>query len=231
MVSIVKSVDLPEQPGVRVERDALLGTSYVSGGVKNKQFKPQPAQYRTGGIKRWENKTPYTKVVWDVVVLCMKPPLAGCTLVVDHTGVGRPVVDMFLRAKVHGVDCEVCEAKGGSCGFCKGAGRIKLNASIRPVTITAGASWSFSEDGFRVSKKELVSVLVALLQQNRLAINPKLELAKQFVNELESFRVKVTQAANETFEAWRERDHDDIVLAAAIAAWVAERGSKQAWIR
>jgi len=36
--------------------------------------------------------------------------------------------------------------------------------------------------------------------------------------------VKVTTAGNETFEAWRERDHDDLVLAVGIAAWVAERG-------
>jgi hypothetical protein len=36
------------------------------------------------------------------------------------------------------------------------------------------------------------------------------------------FRIKVTASANETFEAWRERDHDDLVLAAAIAVWCAE---------
>ena len=40
---------------------------------------------------------------------------------------------------------------------------------------------------------------------------------------MENFRVKVTDAANETFGAWRERPHDDLVLAVAIAAWQAER--------
>jgi hypothetical protein len=30
----------------------------------------------------------------------------------------------------------------------------------------------------------------------------------------------VTAAANETFEAWRERDHDDLVLALALALYV-----------
>ena len=33
-------------------------------------------------------------------------------------------------------------------------------------------------------------------------------------------RVKVTLAGNETFEAWRERDHDDLVLAVALALYV-----------
>jgi hypothetical protein len=40
--------------------------------------------------------------------------------------------------------------------------------------------------------------------------------------ELLAFRAKVTASANETFEAWRERDHDDLVLAVATAAWVGE---------
>jgi hypothetical protein len=34
--------------------------------------------------------------------------------------------------------------------------------------------------------------------------------------------VKITEELNETFESWRERDHDDLVLAVALAAWAAE---------
>ena len=43
------------------------------------------------------------------------------------------------------------------------------------------------------------------------------------MRDLETFRVKVTAAANETFGAWREGQHDDLVLAVGIAAWQAER--------
>ena len=35
--------------------------------------------------------------------------------------------------------------------------------------------------------------------------------------------MKITLAANETFSAWRERDHDDLVLAVALASWVGEQ--------
>ena len=35
-------------------------------------------------------------------------------------------------------------------------------------------------------------------------------------------RVKITSHDNETYEAWRERDHDDLVLSMGMAAWVAE---------
>ena len=40
--------------------------------------------------------------------------------------------------------------------------------------------------------------------------------------ELGTFTVKITSSANETFEAWREREHDDLVLAVALATWGAE---------
>ncbi len=42
-----------------------------------------------------------------------------------------------------------------------------------------------------------------------------LPLASVLAEELAAFRVKVTLAGNEQFEAWREKDHDDLVLAVA----------------
>jgi hypothetical protein len=41
--------------------------------------------------------------------------------------------------------------------------------------------------------------------------------------ELQAFRVKVTANQNESFESWREQDHDDLVLASAMAIWAGER--------
>jgi hypothetical protein len=35
--------------------------------------------------------------------------------------------------------------------------------------------------------------------------------------------VKVTADRNETFSSWRERDHDDLVLALAPGVWMGER--------
>jgi hypothetical protein len=61
-----------------------------------------------------------------------------------------------------------------------------------------------------------------LLGNRRLAVAPKLEQAKVMERELRTFTVKITAAQNETFEAWRERDHDDLVLAVAVAAWATE---------
>ncbi len=49
--------------------------------------------------------------------------------------------------------------------------------------------------------------------------------AKFWVPELEAFRAKVTTGSTEVFESWRERDHDDLVLALALALYAATRGT------
>jgi hypothetical protein len=47
--------------------------------------------------------------------------------------------------------------------------------------------------------------------------------AENLAHELSSFKVKVNvNSGKETFESWRERDHDDLVLAVALAAWLGE---------
>jgi hypothetical protein len=122
-------------------------------------------------------------------------------LVVDQTGVGRAVVDMLTAAM---------------------AGRV--NCQFLPVTITAGEAVTVGEAGqVRVPKKELVGVLQVLLQTRRLRVAASLPDAATLVRELETFRVKITAAANETFGAWREGQHDDLVLAVGLAAWMGER--------
>src|SRR5262249_6625147 len=70
------------------------------------------AQYGCRALKRWSLGTPYTTIAAAVIELFGRPPLKGSTLVIDATGVGRPVVDMVR--------------KSGLCG------------RLVPVTITAG---------------------------------------------------------------------------------------------
>jgi hypothetical protein len=47
--------------------------------------------------------------------------------------------------------------------------------------------------------------------------------AATLVRELQNFQVKITVAANETFGVWRDGQHDDLVLAVALASWWGER--------
>ncbi len=125
--------------------------------------------------------------------------MIGTSLAPDYTGVGRPLVD-DLRAS-------------------------GITATVRPVTLTGGLQVTPNDAaGYNVPKRSLVAVLQLLLQSRRLTIARSLPDAAVLAKELTTFKVKVTTAGAETLEAWREQDHDDLVLALAFALWLAERG-------
>ena len=82
----------------------------------------------------------------------------------------------------------------------------------------------------------LVASVQTLLQSGHLKIAPGMELAPVLKRELLTFRVKINPAtAHDSYEHWREGDHDDLVLATALACWfrehvntaVEERNAKQ----
>jgi hypothetical protein len=62
-----------------------------------------------------------------------------------------------------------------------------------------------------------------VLWTRRLRIGSGLPQAPLLVKERKNFRAHVTLARNESPESWREGKHDDLVLAAALAAWMGER--------
>jgi hypothetical protein len=153
--------------------------------------------YSVRYLRRFPLGTSYPLVVSSVCETMAGKTLAGCPLAVDQTGVGRAVVDMFRAAD--------------------------LDADLWAVTITAGSLVSVEGRDLHVPKKELVSALQVPLQTRRFAIAQGLPDAGTLAKELANFRVKITAAANETFGAWREGQHDDLLLAVAMAVWLAER--------
>jgi hypothetical protein len=157
--------------------------------------------YALRHLRRYPLGTPYPEVVQDVIKLLRTPHLQGCLLAVDQTGVGRAVVDMFRDSMQRKVTCR-----------------------FAPITITGGhAVTAGTGTGIHVPKKELVGAVQVLLQSRRLHIARGLPESSILVKELEHFRVKITVARNEMFEAWRENAHDDLVLAVALAAWCGEK--------
>jgi hypothetical protein len=159
--------------------------------------------YEVPTLKRWALQTPYRTIAADLATFMNSPALSAnpCLLAVDATGVGDPVYEMIRQELI---ERNVC---GGIVG----------------ITITSGNAVTQAGAGrWHVAKRQLVSVLQVLLGNRRLAVAPKLEQAKVMERELRTFSVKITAAQSETFEAWRERDHDDLVLAVAGAAWATE---------
>ncbi len=129
-------------------------------------------------------------------------------IVVDATGVGVAVCDLFLAAA--------------------------MPAAVLPLTITSGAGpgrldrWGETDArAFWTPKAELVSTVQMLLQTGRLRVAPGLPLADVLMRELLGFEVKVSDAGRESYNAYREGTHDDLLLATAISAWVAGRPDRE----
>jgi hypothetical protein len=95
------------------------------------------------------------------------------------------------------------------------------------ITITGGTDASHpSWNDYHVPKRDLVGAVQAALQRRRLRIAPDLPEAKTLQHEMASFEVKVTTAAHATYGNWREGQHDDLVLALAVALWVGTQGRR-----
>ena len=117
-------------------------------------------------------------------------------LVIDATGVGRPVVDMVRAA----------------CRY-----------PMRAVTITGGSEVVKSGRDVSVPKADLVGCLEITLSTRRLHAVPDLPYAEELDRELRSFGYELGASGRPKYEG--KGSHDDLVLALSLALWGAERGS------
>lgn len=164
--------------------------------LERQEVRPNPPTYDLRELKQYPLKTAYTEIVASVARLMRRPELGREPyLVVDATGVGRPVIDLLRAAGLDPV----------------------------PVVITAGIEESNEGLYYHTPKADLVTGTEVLLQAKRLRVAGSLPLASVLITELTAFKRKATLAGNEVFGAWREGEHDDLVLAVALAAWYGER--------
>jgi hypothetical protein len=153
--------------------------------------------YSVRHIERFPLGTKYNDIANHVRQLFKRPELGRLpSLVVDATGVGLSVVEMLRGVR------------------------------LTSVTITGGDQVRYDGRRHWVPKRDLVGVMQVLLHTERLKIAKQLKHAKTLTDELLNFRIKVTDAGRDTYEAWREGDHDDLVLSVALACWWGENGAK-----
>jgi hypothetical protein len=146
-------------------------------------------------VERIPLGTPYTRVVEIVRGVVRSPLLAGrCAVVVDGSGVGEPVVEMLRRAEL-------------GCG---------LTAAV----ITGGSGARRSGGYAHVAKFDLMTGLQLALETGRLKISRKMKEAGALVKELIDVRVN----ENGGMGAEGAGQHDDLVMAVALACWRAKRG-------
>lgn len=152
-------------------------------------------------IRRWDLMTPYPQIVRDLRRMYDDPRITNYEkhLIIDVTGVGVAVNDTMREHKFE-----------PTC-----------------IYITSGHSWHVERVRglgvqFNVPKRELCYKVAVIFDDGRIDICSELPLAKAMRDELLNFKVKITSSGNDTYEAWREGDHDDIVLSYAVGAWWVE---------
>jgi hypothetical protein len=158
---------------------------------------PDPPVYIVKYLERIRLNTSYPAVVQRIAEVLHDPQLDGrAHLVLDGTGVGRALVDMTREA------------------------------GLNPLAISIHGGDNVTSDGFytRVPKRDLAGIVRKLLDTERLKIIESLPEAPTLRRELQNFKVTINpQTAHDGYSAWREGQHDDLVLAVALAVWDAER--------
>lgn len=103
-------------------------------------------------------------------------------------------------------------------------------AGLKPVvvSISGGDRVTFSKGVLHVPKRDLAGTLQVMFQSGRLKVAKGLAEAGLLVQELLNFRVRITATTHDTYGAWREGEHDDPVLAVALACWYGEWRGKRA---
>jgi hypothetical protein len=186
-------------PKYTVGLDLGQTKDYTALVILERHGEAEKAIFHARHLERFALGTPYPAIVASVAAMLKQPPLADFPprLAVDETGVGAPVVDLFRQAR--------------------------LNAVLHPIHITGGATVNYDRGVEYVPKRNLVSVVQVALQTDKLKIAEALPEAGTLVRELQDFQVKITEAANDTYGAWREGAHDDLVLAVALALYVGKK--------
>jgi len=145
-----------------------------------------------GHLERIPLGTEYPEIVDYIHKLTMKDKFKGIRVIADQSGVGRPIIDMMQD---RGID-------------------------VIPITITGGDSVTGNEwDGYGVPKRDLVTAFKVGLQAGEVLIRKRLRYSKKLVQEVQSFKYKLSQSGRDTYDTVRQSDHDDLILSCCLVTW------------
>jgi hypothetical protein len=154
---------------------------------------------RVRHLERVPLGTPYPGVVDRVREIMRNGELArNCALAVDATGVGAPVVDMLRAAR--------------------------LGCDISAVTITGGERQHHTGTMWSVPKRDLLAVVHVLLERGELKLARGLQELGPLIRELTDVRSTTVASGRVRLGADGCGEHDDLVIALALACWRAKRG-------
>lgn len=169
-------------------------------------------------LERYPLRTPYTDIADGVAALMRSTPFTQDEYDPTRRRVGKPKVELLVDKTGIGVAVtDLLKERG---------------LKFTPITIHGGEKTTRSEGTYNVPKLDLVAALEVPFHRGTFKVPEGLELWPALREELQNFRRKINQkTAHTSFEHWRESDHDDLVLAAALACWGATGGRGQRAVR
>lgn len=154
-------------------------------------------RYQVLTLHRYARGTTYTSIVDSIAERLRRPELNGRTkLVLDRTGVGRPVFDLFQS----------------------------VGAKPIGITFSGGNEPSRQDGGWIVPKADLVGALQSTMGTERLKVSADIAEWPTLRQEMQDLEVRMTPTGHAQFAAdWRRKDsHDDLLFSLAIALWYGE---------
>lgn len=155
-----------------------------------------PVRLNLRHLERIPLGTMYPEQIVMVQQRLRDPRLGEVKSFLDMTGCGRPVFDMFKQARL---------------------------PNLQGVMITGAHGEATKQPyGWNVGKSELVTRVQVEMQTGRLAFGRGIPEAHTLARELKEFQAVINKSGNTIFNA-REGQHDDLVLALALAVFGAVR--------
>jgi len=183
--NIIVGIDLGQQTDYTV----LSILELIPGSHQNKPL------YNLVYVYRVPLKTPYPLIInWIVWVVETMLSTRSYIVIVDYTGVGRPIVDALRDKEIH----------------------------LIAANITSGstAHWRYGTE-VGIPKIELVTTLLLVLNTLRLRIPKATELLEHLIQEFVSFKKAPRINHGSSYEA-AQGYHDDIVISISLAVWYGE---------
>ncbi len=232
---------MPELPAREPNKKYLLGLDlgqaqdHSALSVIEREVKPNPDRHKPGErafrvhyhvelLHRFPLGTPYTPQIaeYNVEDELRKHAVAALRLKLNQDGIEPASWERLEHSERERRVTVVIDASGNRAEGEHFRRKFVGLVSPRLVYITGGSEITPAQGGgYNVPKSYLKGVLQTVMGEQRITVADDLPDGELLKRELAAFRVKVTKAANEIYEA-NEGEHDDLVISIALPLWWGE---------
>ena len=162
----------------------------------------RPVRFRVLYVERLLLGTPYPRAVERVRQVVGRSAREGrCTLVVDATGLGAPVVDML---RIANLQCEIV-----------------------PVILTGGEGERCANGVWHVPKRDLITSLQLMLDRRELGLPSRLPAARDLAKEIAGMGVTISERGRVSYG--RSREGESTMTWSLRRRWRARRMAPGIW--